>query len=492
MKSPPEQTGADQLRLLVDAVIDYAIFMLDPQGNILTWNAGAARIKGYTADEIIGRHFSCFYTQPDRDRNHPAHELEIAVREGRYEEEGWRVRKDGTRFWANVVITAVRDASGELVGFGKVTRDLTTRRAAEIEAEQFRQLVEAVRDYAIYRMTPEGVVRTWNEGARRIKGYEHSEIVGEHFSRFYTEEDRARDHPKRELEIAARDGQYQEEGWRVRKDGSRFWASVVLTALRDENGALVGFGKVTRDLTDRRLHEEALRHVAAELRLANADLERFTAAAAHDLADPLHTIVGLAELTVQRFGDQLDPTAREYLGHVVEGARRMRRLLDGLLAYSRATQHELNVEPVDVATALGNVLAGLRARISERQASVEFTADTLPRVTADLTLLEIVLQNLISNALKFADERPRVEIAAHRDRAMWRLEVADNGIGIRPEDQEAIFGLFQRLHPADRYAGSGLGLAMALRIIERHGGAMGVESEPGAGARFWFTLPAAD
>jgi len=492
MRSPAEQTGAEQLRLLVDAVVDYAIFLLDPGGRILTWNAGAARIKGYTAEEIIGQHFSRFYTAPDIARNHPAHELEIAAREGRYEEEGWRLRKDGSRFWANVVITALRDGDGELVGFGKVTRDLSARRAAELESQQFRQLVEAVGDYAIYRMTPDGVVQTWNEGARRIKGYEHSEIVGEHFSRFYTEEDRARDHPTRELEIAARDGRYEEEGWRVRKDGSRFWANVVITALPDEEGELVGFGKVTRDLTDRRLNEEALRHVASELRLANADLERFTAAAAHDLADPLHTIVGLAELTVRRYGDQIDPTGREYLEHVVEGARRMRRLLDGLLAYSRATQHELNVEAVDVASALGNVLAGLRARISECRATVEFTADTLPRVTADPTLLEIVLQNLISNALKFSEDDPRIEVTAERTGEMWRLEVADNGIGIRPDDQDAIFGLFQRLHPADRYAGSGLGLAMALRIIERHGGAMGVEPEPGAGARFWFTLPAAD
>src|SRR4051812_23291991 len=240
MRSPPEQSRGDQLRLLVEAVVDYAIFMLDTEGNIATWNAGAERIKGYTAQEIIGRHFSTFYTEADRARNHPQHELEVARRDGRYEEEGWRLRKDGGRFWANVVITAVHDAEGQLIGFGKVTRDLTDRRAAELEGQQFRQLVEAVGDYAIYRMDPHGVVRTWNEGARRIKGYEHSEIVGEHFSRFYTEEDRARDHPARELEIAARDSRYEEEGWRVRKDGSRFWANVVITALRDEDGNLVG------------------------------------------------------------------------------------------------------------------------------------------------------------------------------------------------------------------------------------------------------------
>src|SRR4051794_29040963 len=182
MRSPPEQRGADQLRLLVEAVVDYAIFMLDPDGHVATWNAGAERIKGYTAAEIIGEHFSRFYTEPDRARNHPAHELEIAERDGRYEEEGWRVRKDGGRFWASVVITAVRDEDSRLVGFGKVTRDLTNRRAAEQELVQFRQLVEAVRDYAIFRLSPEGIVLTWNEGARRIKGWTDDEIIGEHFS----------------------------------------------------------------------------------------------------------------------------------------------------------------------------------------------------------------------------------------------------------------------------------------------------------------------
>src|SRR4051812_43744449 len=266
MRSPAEQTGAEQLRLLVDAVVDYAIFLLDPGGRILTWNAGAARIKGYTAEEIIGQHFSRFYTAPDIARNHPAHELEIAAREGRYEEEGWRLRKDGSRFWANIVITALRDERGELLGFGKVTRDLTARRLSEEQARgqaaellelnrdlsQFQLLVSAIRDYAIFILDPSGYVRTWNVGAEAIKGYTEPEIVGRHFSVFYTEDDRARNHPAEELERAARDSRYEEEGWRLRKDGSRFWASVVITALRNDQGILVGYAKITRDLTARR------------------------------------------------------------------------------------------------------------------------------------------------------------------------------------------------------------------------------------------------
>src|SRR3954468_23563014 len=221
---------AEQLRLLVDAVSEYAIFLLDRGGHIQTWNTGARRLKGYTPEEIIGRHFSIFYTQEDIARDHPANELEIAAREGRYEEEGWRLRKDGSRFWANVIITALRDEAGALVGYGKVTRDLTARREAEQQLEQFRFIVAGVRDYAIFSLDPTGHILTWNAGAELIKGYRPDEVIGRHFSLFYTEEDRARDHPAEELEIAAREGRFEEEGWRVRKDGSRFWANVVMTA----------------------------------------------------------------------------------------------------------------------------------------------------------------------------------------------------------------------------------------------------------------------
>src|SRR6476661_9173572 len=199
VRNPDEghEIGADarQLALLVDTVQDYAIFGLDPAGHILTWNAGAQRIKGYTADEIIGEHFSRFYTAPDVERGHPAEELRIATETGRYEEEGWRVRKDGTQFWANVVITALRDG-GRLVGFGKVTRDLTERREAEQALDRFRRLVSGVNDYAIFLLDREGHIATWNAGAARIKGYMADEIIGEHFSRFYTQADIDRDHPR--------------------------------------------------------------------------------------------------------------------------------------------------------------------------------------------------------------------------------------------------------------------------------------------------------
>jgi len=266
-------------RLLVESVRDYAIFALDPAGRVLTWSAGAARMKGYGRTEIIGQHFSIFYPREAIAEGKPERELEIARHTGRLEDEGWRVRKDGSKFWANVIITALHDELGDLVGFAKVTRDLTARRLDEENLrrseERFRLLVESVRDYAIFMLDPEGYVATWNAGAERIKGYRASEIVGRHFSVFYPEEKVAERFPEFELETAAREGHFEDEGWRVRKNGSQFWANVVITALRDRTGQLVGFAKVTRDLTERRAAEEAVRRLAAEAS-ARAAAERRT------------------------------------------------------------------------------------------------------------------------------------------------------------------------------------------------------------------------
>jgi PAS domain S-box-containing protein len=494
---PRTTTDAEQLVLLIDAVSDYAIFMLDTGGHVRTWNRGAERIKGYTREEIVGSHFSRFYTEPDVERGHPDDELQIAARDGRYEEEGWRVRKDGSRFWANVVITALRNADGELIGFGKVTRDLTARRLGEeqlrantvelqranAELSQFRQLVADVRDYAIFGLDAGGHITTWNAGAEAIKGYHEAEVVGRHFSMFYTPEDLARDHPARELEVAAREGRYEEEGWRVRKDGTRFWASVVVTALRNDHGTLVGFAKITRDLSERRANEESLREIAAEL-------ERFATAAAHELSEPLHTITGLTDLLASRFGDVLGDEGGEYLHHVGQSAARLQARVDGLLEYARGSQRELAWRPVRLAEAVRHVLDGLGARIEERGAEIAADLEGLPTVRADQDMLEVVLQNLVANALKFTGEAPRIEIAAEPHDDGWCVWVRDNGIGIPADQQAAVFALFQRLHGEDRYAGTGMGLAQARRIIERHGGRMGVESEPGEGSRFWFTLPA--
>ena len=266
-------------RRLVEGVRDYAIFLLDTEGNVASWNQGAERLKGYQPAEIIGRHFSTFYPQAAIDKCWPQHELETAARLGRFEDEGWRVRKDGSLFWANVIITAMRDRDGHLVGFSKITRDLTERRENEERLrrseERFRAIVESVQDYAIFMLDPTGHVASWNAGAQRIKGWRESEIIGKHFSIFYPPEALDIDWPAKELAEARRVGRFEDEGWRVRKDGTRFWANVVITALRGPDGNLLGFSKITRDLTERREHEEVLRQSEERFRLLLEGIEDY-------------------------------------------------------------------------------------------------------------------------------------------------------------------------------------------------------------------------
>ena len=496
---------ADQLRLLIAAQTEYAIFLLDTTGHIASWNAGAQRLKGYRPEEIIGQHFSVFYTEEANARNHPAHELELAIRDGRYEEEGWRVRKDGSRFWADVVITALRD-DGELVGFGKVTRDLTSRGLAEeqlraltidLEAanarlEEYRQLVAGVRDYAIFMLDAGGHIRTWNMGAHNLKGYEEADIVGRHFSVFYTPEDRANDVPARALETAAREGRFKAEGWRLRKDGSRFWADVLITALRNEQGTLIGFAKITRDLTERRETDQALHRTAEELRRTNVELDQFASFAAHDLVEPLHTIAGMAELVVRRHASELDEDGRMLLGEITAGARRMDARIDALLRYARTGRGKLATVPVPLSRAVAEAVNGLHGLVRERDARVSYD-EPMPVVMADPALLDSVLQNFVSNAIKFTEgPSPRVDVSAEpADDDVVRIDVRDYGIGIAPEHRDRIFAAFSRLHSAENVPGSGIGLALCERIVRRHGGDIGVESTPGAGSRFWFTLPEA-
>jgi PAS domain S-box-containing protein len=498
-----EMGDEQQLALLVSSAIDYAMFMLDPRGYVRSWNAGAQRLKGYTRDEIVGRHFSTFYTAADRAREHPAHELEIATREGRYQEEGWRVRKDGSQFWANVTITAIRDADGRLVGFGKVSQDLTARRlrderararAAELEAAnerlaEYQRLVSSVRDYAIFMLDPGGHILSWNAGAQYLKGYRPEEIIGRHFSTFYTAADRARDHPAHELEIATREGRYEEEGWRIRKDGSRFWASVTITAVRDEGGRLTGFAKVTRDLTERKAGEDALRQAVERLRRSNAELDRFASVAAHDMMDPLRTISGFAEVIVET--DPAPGEQREYAQHILESGLRLSGMLQGLLAYARAGTLPTGSETAVVADVIDQVRDDLASTIAERTAQVTADVPQEAVVGTNGHDLRALLQNLISNALKFGDpSTPTARITARREDAGWRIAVEDNGQGIAAEDQATIFDAYGRAAGSSRQSGYGLGLAICQRLVERRGGQIGVESAPGRGSRFWFTLPA--
>lgn len=480
-------------RLLVESVTDYAIFMLDIEGHIMTWNAGAQRFKGYLPNEIIGKHFSVFYTEPDLKIRKPWYELEVAAEVGRFEDEGWRVRKDGTRFWANVIIIAIRDEQGTLLGYGKITRDLTERREAE---QRYRLLVEGVTDYAIFSLDPHGNVTSWNSGAQKIKGYTADEIIGSHFSRFYTPEDREARMPEKVLRTAIENGHFEGEGWRMRKDGTRFWSSIVVTPVYDEEGTLKGFSKVTRDVTDRKkLNDEIQRH-AAELELqvqererTNAELEAFSYSVSHDLRAPLRAIEGFSTALREDYGADLSPGALDYLDEIGKASVRMSRLVQDLLAYSRLSRADLQLTPVSLKQDIDEVLQEFGKEASCVKTDVP---DSLFVVAHRPTLNQIFV-NLLSNALKFrsADRPLEVLVSASLNGPTVQVNIQDSGIGIEPQYLDRIFKVFERLHGADEFPGTGIGLAIVKRGLERMSGDITVQSARGIGSTFTITLPAA-
>jgi PAS domain S-box-containing protein len=495
--------GSGLYKLLVESVRDYAIFALDPGGYVLSWNAGAAQLKGYTADEIIGRHFSVFYPPERIAENFPAHELTMAARVGRFEDEGWRVRKDGTRFWANVVITALRDEAGTLVGYAKVTRDLTERRRAEeamrVSEERFRLLVGGVRDYAIFMLDPSGRVASWNEGAERIKGYAASEIIGQHFSAFYPAADVAAGKPKRELEIALAEGKYEEEGWRVRKDGTLLWASVLITALRGDDGRLVGFAKVTRDLTERRAaNERALADArrVAEAESASRTKSEFLAAMSHELRTPINATLGYTELLAMGIRGPLTDAQRDDLDRIRRSQQYLLGIITDLLNYSRieAGQMQYDLAPVTAPTIVDSVLPMVEPQAVAKGLVLErLPCDEGVVALADRTRAEQVVLNLLSNAVKFTPRGGRVTVGCAVMNDGIAITVTDTGPGIAAEQQNAIFEPFVQVGRSrtSAHEGTGLGLAISRDLARAMGGNVTVASVPGQGATFTFVLPQA-
>ena len=523
----PATRETNGLALLIDGTTDYAIFMLDPTGHVVTWNAGAQRIKGYTRDEIVGKHFSVFYPPDAIARNWPRTELELATRDGRFEDEGWRLRKDGTRFWANVVITALRDSAGHLVGFGKVSRDLTERRRAEQDLreseERFRLLIESTVDYGLFMLDPEGRVASWNKGAQRIKGYTAGEIIGRHFSVFYTDEANAREWPQFELQEAARVGRFEDEGWRVRKDGTRFWANVVITAMRGPDGELRGFGKVTRDISERKAQQERIENLTRALERRITDLgatnrelmqkttenENFVYSVSHDLRAPLVNLQGFSEELVltrealertlrdervpadlrQRAELLLTSEFNESIGFIRNAVQHLGNIIDGLLRLSRVGRVEYNLEPVALRPIVSDILASMHTTIVGVNATIE--VGELPQVVGDRNAIGQIFANIVGNALKSFDGTREgvIEIYATGDSPPVFV-VQDNGIGIPLEYQSRLFQVFQHVHRSE-LRGEGMGLAIVRRIIERHGGRIWFESSPGVGTTFYFTLEAA-
>jgi PAS domain S-box-containing protein len=488
---------AERFQLLINAVTDYAIYMLDSDGYVATWNPGARRFKGYEADEIIGRHFSTFFTPEDREAGLPALALRTAAAEGRFEAEGWRVRKDGTRFWVNAVLDPIRDDEGKLIGFAKITRDDTEKRAASLallESERrFRTLVQGVKDYALYMLDPNGVVSNWNTGAEAIKGYKASEIVGQHFSRFYTEEDRAAGEPERALATALAEGKYEKEAWRVRSDGTRFYASVVIDPIHDEDGTLLGYAKITRDITERRRASEELEEARAALFQSQKlqALGELTGGVAHDFNNLMTVIRGSAEL-LTRPGLTEEKRAR-YLQAILDTADRASTLTGHLLAFGRRQSlkpevADLNVRLDAFAEVIGRTLGG--------QFEVKLDlAPSLPPVEVDLAQLETALLNAAFNARDAMPEGGKLCLTTRHlpgkdGGGEVMVEIADTGSGMSPEILDRVFEPFFTTKPVGE--GTGLGLSQIHGFAAQAGGRAEIRSVPGEGTAVRIILPATD
>lgn len=487
-----------KFELLVQSVTDYAIYMLDLEGRVTSWNAGARRYKGYEADEIIGEHFSRFYTPEERAKEIPRIALETAKREGRFEAEGWRVRKDGSRFWANVIIDPVREPDGRLIGFAKVTRDLTDRRAAEQELraseERFRLLVQSVTDYAIYMLDPEGKITSWNAGAERFKGYAAKEILGQHFSRFYTEEDREAGVPTRALDTARDVGRFEAEGWRVRKDGTRFWASVIIDTVRSSDGTLIGFAKVTRDLTEKRATEEQLRQ-SQKMEAVG----QLTGGLAHDFNNLLTGISGSLEMMQARMAQGRTSELDRYILAAQGAVKRAAALTHRLLAFSR--RQTLDPRPTNVNRLLSGFEELVRRTVGPSIAVEMVGASGLWPTLVDPNQLENAILNLCINARDAMPDGGKLTIetanrwlderaAALQDLPVGQyvsICVTDTGSGMSAEVKARVFEPFYTTKPAGQ--GTGLGLSMIYGFARQSGGQIRIYSELGEGTTMCLYLP---
>jgi PAS domain S-box-containing protein len=500
--------AARRLQLLIDGVIDYAIYMVTADGIVGSWNSGARRLKGYEPAEIIGRPFETFFTPEDRERGLPQQALKTAAETGRFEAEGWRVRKDGSRFWALAVLDAVRDEAGELIGFAKITRDITEREQAHhrlIESERrFRRLINAVVDYAIFELDPSGIIQTWNTGAQRIKGYRSDEIIGRHFSFFYPEEDRAAGVPARALETAARTGRYEAEGWRLRKDGTRFRALVIIDPIRDERGELIGFAKVTRDITERMEAQRALKETQEQLALSQKmeAVGQLSGGIAHDFNNLLMIVLGNLE-TAERHAkntSESNPSLQRAINNAMRGARRAAALTSRLLAFSR--RQALDPKPLDANKFLAGAAEFLQRSLGETIDVQAVGAAGIWQIEADPNQLEAALVNLAINARDAMPGGGKVTIEAtniYADDEYCRANpellpgqyvlicVSDTGCGMSPDVASRAFEPFFTTKELGH--GTGLGLSQVYGFVKQSGGHVKIYSELQQGTTIKIYLP---
>ncbi|HKB55311.1 MAG TPA: PAS domain S-box protein [Ramlibacter sp.] len=485
-----EITDDRRFQLLIDAVVDYGIFMLDPEGHVISWNSGAAKLKGYAREEILGQHFSVFYPPDVAASGWPQEELRRARQLGRFEDEGWRLRKDGSRFWANVVITALYDDTGRLNGFAKITRDLSERRRHEEELreskERFRLLVESVRGYAIFMLDVNGNVRSWNAGAQLLKGYSAEEIIGRHFAIFYTPEDHQAGKPAAELRVARQHGRVELEGWRVRKDGTLFWANVVVSAVHGNDGELIGFAKITRDMSDRKRLEE--------LERSSRMMSEFLAMLAHELRNPLAPMRNA--VTLMQLEHTTSPAMRNARDIIDRQLTHVTRLVDDLLDIGRLTTGKiaLRLERVAVSELVSRACEMARPLLEARRHTLVIELPPRPVfVNADPIRLSQILQNLLVNAAKYTPEGGRVLVRAEAADGFVTISVSDNGRGIAPEDLQRIFELFAQGEHAPTDSGLGVGLTLARSLAQMHGGRLDAYSAGlGQGSTFAVQLPLGD
>jgi PAS domain S-box-containing protein len=517
------QRSEEKYHRMISEIPDYAIILLEEDGTIVDWNKGAEKIKQYKASEVVGRNFRLFYSKEDRDAKVPESYLEIARREGSMHREGWRVRKDGTRFWAAVSIIALHDHDGQVIGFSKVTRDLTDRKQAEdrlnsaAEAlrqtnlaltqseERFHKMIAEVKDYAIILLDTEGKILNWNAGAEQIKGYLGAEVIGKSLKIFYAIEDVERGLPDALLEEARINGRAAHEGWRIRKDGTRFWGNVIITALHNEAGEHIGFSKVTRDLTLKKQADDEIRENAMDLsrnnrllQRLNEDLASFNYVASHDLKEPLRKIQTFASL-IERSED-LPEKILTYLKKIKESASRSNSLIDDLLSFSRVSNDRSRFQMVNLNDMVARAKDEFELQIRETNARI--LSDNLPTISGVQFQLEQLFINLVSNALKFSREKPLIEIlyvlgeyqspddVEGDKRKYHHVSIVDNGLGFDQQYATKIFDPFQRLDPTMKTAGSGIGLAIVKKVIENHGGWVEAEGRPQVGATFHLYFPA--
>jgi PAS domain S-box-containing protein len=509
---------------MVSEIQDYAIILLDVTGKILDWNKGAEKLNGYKSEEILGKNFRLFYPLEDKTANLPERLLEEASKNGFATHEGYRIKKDGSRFWANVVITALHDESGQISGFAKVTKDLTQRKIADDKLsmfteelkrkneellrseERYHKMIADVQDYAILLLDPHGNVQNWNTGAQFIKGYTAAEIVGRNFNTFYPPEDVKRGLPQKLLKEAELRGKANHEGWRIRKDGSKFWGNIVITALHDAEGKLIGFSKVTRDLTEKKKNEDALKKNALELELKNQDLEALNAelssfayVVSHDLKEPIRKIQIFARRQLES-GQNLEQI-RRFTDKIISSAVHMQELMEGLLYYSRIDKNSSTPEKVDLNKIIEKVKNDLELLISERKVLIEHKH--LPAIDGVFFQLYQLFLNLITNSIKFSkpDETPVIRItsrsATHaelpeelivKNKKYCCITVADNGVGFEQAESSRIFEVFHRLSP-DQTPGTGVGLAIVKKVVQNHNGLILAEGRPNEGATFTIYLP---